>query len=71
MQTVAERKKSTDSWARFASHIYNANENPADSKRSTVGSGTQRAGTWLCTHRSFTKGRSTFSRSTENGPAFP
>ena len=25
----------------------------------------------VCTHRTFTKGRSIFSRSTKNGPAFP
>ena len=31
----------------------------------------KRAGTSLCTHKAFTKGRSIFSRSTENGPAFP
>ena len=31
----------------------------------------KRAGTSLCTHETFTKGRSIFSRSTENGPAFP
>ena len=30
-----------------------------------------RAGTSLYTHKTFTKGRSIFSRSTENGPTFP
>ena len=31
----------------------------------------KRAGTSLCTRKTFTKSRSIFSRSTENGPAFP
>ena len=42
---------------------------PSEVLRHFNGHQTQMAGTLLCTHKTVTKGRSTFSRSTEHGPA--